>query len=227
MVVSGEEYKRNILFARSFFQARHYSKAKMVYLLFASQKTKRMMGDVRDLADVIVIKALPRWEANLIIESLNINDKAVIDELMKLYDLTFIHGDRSRGVGVANDKAGLIRFDPPSRIIDPSYTNPRARERAEKILKELQEILGTSSPAPSQPMKLRRRRTLEAVERKCVTRNCRITIPVDWLEDIERTNGAYMFTLEKVVLEDGSMGFLLRPRGVQKRRGLLGGLLPF
>ncbi len=228
MVVSGEEYKRNILFARSFFQARHYSRAKMVYLLFASQKTKRMMGDVRDLADVIVIKALPRWEANLIVESLNISDRAVIEELMRLYDLTFIHGDRSRGVGVANDKAGLIRFDPPSRIIDPEYINPRARERAERILEELQQLLGEAGgAAPRAPKRLGKTRSLEAVERKCVSRNCRVTVPAEWLEELPRENGAWFFVLEKVLLEDGSVGFLLRPRGgQQRRRGLLGGLFP-
>ena len=210
MVISGEEYKANIMFARNFFRARHFSDARIVYFMFASQKTKRLMGDVRDLADLVVIKALPRWEANLIIEALNITDKAVIEELMRLYDLAFIHGDKSRGVGVANDKAGLIRFDPPSRIIDPEYEAPLEQE-AEKQAE--QPVLG-------------KHKTLSKVERRCVSRNCRITIPADWLEDIEKTNGAYMFTLEKVVLEDGSVGFLLRPRRAQAKRRLFG-LLPF
>ncbi len=209
MVISGEEYKANIMFARSFFRARHYSNARIVYFMFASQKTKRLMGDVRDLADLVVIKALPRWEANLIIEALNITDRAVVEELMRLYDLAFIHGDKSRGVGVANDKAGLIRFDPPSRIIDPEYEAPPEDD-------------GESAAGQPQPM-LGKHKTLDRVERRCVTRNCRITIPAGWLEGIEKTNGAWFFTLERVVLEDGQLGFLLRPRvNQQKRRGLLG-----
>ncbi|ALL01951.1 hypothetical protein Pyrde_1908 [Pyrodictium delaneyi] len=212
MVISGEEYKANVLFARHFFRARHFSNARIVYLMFASQKTKRLMGDIRDLADLVVVKALPRWEANLIIEALNITDRAVIEELMKLYDLAFIYGDKSRGIGVANDKAGLIRFDPPSRIIDPSYEAP-PEEREEKAKQSMK--------------RLGKRKILDSVERRCVTRNCRVTIPAEWLEELPRENGAWQFTLERVVLEDGSAGFLLRPRVQQKRRGLLGGLLPF
>ncbi len=224
MIISGEEYKRNILFARSFFQARHFSRAKMVYLMFASQKTKRMMGDVRDLADVIIIKALPRWEANLIVESLGITDRAVIEELMQLYDKAFIEGDKSGGIGVANDKAGLVRFDTPTRIIDPNYVSPRAKKRAEEILAQLREVLGIQDGgAQLRRLELQPKRIVDTVDRRCVSeKSCSLKIPRDWLKLIPKSErNAWEFVMQLVELDD-SPAIVLKPRGKQHgKRGLL------